>query len=108
MCSAIYMLRPDSQPDPLQSRLTGLQPLVAPQPALKPAGIDPLRSRPRQVDPLRYWSRVSKSSLLTIRSLVECECETVRRRKENAIARKTSRDGGAVGHTRRGIPLRTE
>ena len=45
----IYMLRPDSQPDPLrsgqpaskpadrlQSRLTGLQPLVAPQPALKP------------------------------------------------------------------------
>ena len=31
------------------------------------------RSRPRQVDPLRYWSRVSKSSLLTIRSLVECD-----------------------------------
>ena len=49
MEQTVYMLRPDSQPDPLrsgqpaskpadrlQSRLTGLQPLVAPQLALKP------------------------------------------------------------------------
>ena len=55
----VYMLRPDSQPDPLrsgqpaskpadrlQSRLTGLQPLVAPQPALKPGKFSVSAYRP--------------------------------------------------------------
>ena len=97
------MLLPDSQPDPFRSG----QPASKPADRITTVSSTSARFEAGQIFGKRVSTRFVAGRARSTRFATGVVYR-VRRRKENAIARKTSRDGGAVGHTRRGIPLRTE